>query len=107
MAKENANVAAGIVAAQGKQLEGYLRPTMDVPAGKVTFVNQNSRTVSIDLGRADALECQTTFNVYSPDSSDIGKALKKGTIEVTNVSDTTSEARIIDDKNLIRSRRAT
>ncbi|MGA2619270.1 MAG: hypothetical protein ABSF26_16805 [Thermoguttaceae bacterium] len=99
VAKENANVAAGIVVAQGKQLEGYLRPTMDVPAGEITYVNQHNRTVSINLGQADALERQTTFNVYSANPGDISKAVKKATIEVTNVSDGHSEARIVEDKN--------
>ena len=74
------------------------RPTMDVPAGEVTYVNQRAGTVWINLGRADALERQTSFSVYAADSSDLGKAVKKASIEVTKLGEHQAECRVVDDK---------
>ncbi len=99
VAEANLNKVAQIAEAESKIVAGYTKPTMDVPAGKITVVNQGDRTVSIDLGRNVSLEHQTTFNVYSGDQNDITKAKKKATIEVTNVSEDSAEARILDDKN--------
>jgi hypothetical protein len=83
-----------------ERLKGFERPTMDRPQGEVTWVDQRSRSVWINLGRADGLDRQTTFGVYSGDVDAMGKAKKKATIEVTKiVGDHSAEARITDDKD--------
>jgi hypothetical protein len=62
-------------------------------------VDQRSRTVWINLGRADGLDRQTAFGVYSGDADEMGKAKKKATIEVTKITgDHSAEARITEDK---------
>ncbi|MGA2063723.1 MAG: hypothetical protein ABSG86_02080 [Thermoguttaceae bacterium] len=82
------------------QVKQFNRPAMDHPLGEVTWVDQRSATVWINLGRADALDRQTTFSVYSADADEMGKAKKKATVEVTKIlGDHSSEARITEDKN--------
>jgi hypothetical protein len=82
-----------------ERLKGFERPTMDRPQGEVTWVDQRSRTVWINLGRADSLDRQTTFGVYSGDVAEMGKAKKKATIEVTKITgDHSAEARVTEDK---------
>jgi hypothetical protein len=72
---------------------------MDVPAGEVKWVNQQNGTVWINLGRADSLDRQISFSVYSADSTDLGKATKKASIEVTKLlGDHMAEARVLEDK---------
>lgn len=88
---------------RGKELAGKIeasrKETMDVPAGEITWVNQRNNTVWINLGRADALDRQTTFSVYSGDATDLGKAVRKASIEVTRVAgEHLAEARIVEDK---------
>ena len=84
-----------------KEREQSNKPMMDTPAGEIRWVDQRSHTVWINLGRADALDRQTTFSVYSIDSTDLGKGVRKGSIEVTNITgEHSSEARIVDDKNI-------
>jgi hypothetical protein len=83
---------------QAKELEKHNKPFMDRPHGEVRWVNQQSRTVWIDLGRADGLERQTAFSVYAGGTTDLGKAKRKGSIEVTSIrGDHMAEARIVDD----------
>ena len=70
----------------------------EVAHGEVRWVDQRKGTVYIDLGRADSLARQTSFAVYSADISDVTKAGKKASIQVTQVvGDHLSEARILDD----------
>ena len=87
-------------AALAKDVAKFNRPTIDRPLGEVTWVDQRSATVWINLGRADSLDRQTSFSVYSADADDVGKAKKRATIEVTRITgDHSSEARITEDKN--------
>ncbi|MGA2033071.1 MAG: hypothetical protein ABSG68_12500 [Thermoguttaceae bacterium] len=84
--------------AAGK-LAKFSNQTMDMPAGSISWVNQHSGTVWINLGRADSLQRQVTFSVYSADTTDLSKAAKKGSIEVTQIQgDHMAEARVVDDK---------
>ena len=54
----------------------------------------------IDRGWADGLDRQVTFSVYSGDTTDLAKAAKKASIEVTKVTDEhMAMARILDDKS--------
>jgi hypothetical protein len=71
------------------------------PDGEIASVNQRQRTVWINLGRADMLRPQITFNVYAREVTGIDpKQAKeaKGSVEVLRVmNEHMSEARIIDD----------
>ena len=72
---------------------------MDVPSGEITWVSLPNNTVWINRGRADALQRQTKFTVYSSDSTDTAKAVKKGTVEVTKIEgDHSAQCRIVEDK---------
>jgi len=83
---------------QGKALDDVTRPTMEVPDGKITWVDQRTGTVWIDLGRADALRQQTTFSVYPIDITNLAKGGKKASIEVTRIrGEHLAEARIVED----------
>jgi hypothetical protein len=81
------------------KIEKISRETMDIPNGEIRWVNQHNGTVWINLGQADGLERQVTFSVYSGDATDLGKAVKKASIEVTKIlGDHIAEARVMDDK---------
>ena len=71
--------------------------SFEVADGRITWVNQNG-TVWINVGSADAIRRQVTFNVYDADENDADRAVKKGSIEVTRVmGDHSAEARITQD----------
>ncbi|MEI8375583.1 MAG: hypothetical protein WCJ35_22405 [Planctomycetota bacterium] len=75
------------------------RQEMDVPSGEITWVSLPNKMVWINRGRADALQRGTKFSVFSADSNNAAKAVKKGTVEVTRIEgDHSSQARILDDK---------
>jgi len=75
------------------------RKEMDVPSGEITWVSLPNKMVWINRGRADDLQRQTKFTVYSADSSSLAKAVKKGTVEVVRIEgDHMAQARILDDK---------
>lgn len=79
-------------------LRRVTEPTFERPDGVVRWVNQRTRTVWINLGRADGLQRQTTFAVYPSTAMDVGKAERKGSIEVTEIlGDHLAEARILED----------
>jgi hypothetical protein len=73
--------------------------TMDNPDGQVSRVNQREGTVWVDIGRADNLNPLMSFAVYPADTSDLGKGVKKASIEITQVlGDHLAEARVLEDK---------
>jgi len=75
------------------------KENLDSVDGSVRWVNQRSGVVWIDLGRADALNRQTTFNVYDADVLETKNAVKKAVIEVTQIrGDHLAEARIVEHK---------
>ncbi len=81
-----------------KKLTSIQRKTFETADGKITFVNQSSRFVYINLGRTDALQRQVTFSVYDVDENNLARAEPKGSIEVTRLlGDHLAEARILDD----------
>ncbi|MGO9111681.1 MAG: hypothetical protein ACLP9L_20845 [Thermoguttaceae bacterium] len=115
--KDKANKAAGEAAqaqsdatkaiqqkdAELKKMTAMLRikdtEQMDVPSGEITWVSLPNKMVWINRGRADALQRQTKFTVYSADSTNAAKAVKKGSIEVTRIEgDHMAQARILEDK---------
>ena len=69
-----------------------------IPDGRVTWINQGSKMVWINVGVADGLRRQMTFSVYRYDVNGIDATRKKGDIEVTKVVDEhLAEARISED----------
>ncbi len=67
--------------------------------GKITWVNQRSNVVWINLGKGDLLRRQVVFSVYPADASASALTEKKGTIEVTRIVDQhMAEARIVDSE---------
>ena len=91
---------AGINVTLNRKLSGYTRTYPDRFCGEIRFVNQRDGTVWIDRGWADGLDRQVTFSVYSGDATDLAKAAKKASIEVTKVTDEhMAQARILDDKS--------
>ncbi len=72
---------------------------MDVPSGEITWVSLSNKMVWINRGRADALQRQTKFTVYSAESTNVAKAVKKGMVEVVSIDgDHSARARILEDK---------
>lgn len=89
--------------AQGraKNLQGKLneidRDTPDQYDGQVLGVIAATKTVLVDLGRADGVRPKTTFGIYDADDTNVRTAKKKASIEITRViSDHRSEARITE-----------
>jgi type II secretory pathway pseudopilin PulG len=80
-----------------KEHEKERASLFESPDGHVKFVNQNLRTVWIDVGRKDGLLRQTTFSVYDHDENGVSSAKPKGRIEVVSMGDDLSEARILED----------
>lgn len=74
------------------------RETFEVADGEITWVNARSRTVWLNLGRADKLVPQVFFSVYGRDGEEIGRGKRKGALEVTRILDERlAEARILED----------
>lgn len=88
---EQANVAQGQTI---RQLSGDAPQTYD---GEIRWVNQSSKLVWINRGRADGLQPATSFSVQNT-SLPPGSGTPKGRIEVTKLlGDHMAEARIVDD----------
>ena len=106
VAKQDADAVkkmADVVAKENHDLTKTIRDLdkqqMDVPSGEITWVSLPNKMVWINRGRADALQRQTKFTVYSADSTNAAKAVKKGAIEVVSIDgDHSARARILDDK---------
>ncbi len=70
----------------------------EMPDGKVSWVNQRSRSVWINVGSADGLRRQIAFSVYSEVTSNPAESQSKGKIEVTRLMGPhMAEARIVAD----------
>jgi uncharacterized protein (UPF0333 family) len=70
----------------------------EVPDGKVTWINQVSRTVWINLGSDDGLRRQISFSVFDKEDTNPVESDRKGKIEVVRLKDRhLAEARIVDD----------
>ena len=101
-AKEAETIAANAEAtirAERKTINDMLPGSKVIPSGEITWVNQASRMVWINLGAADRLQRQMSFSVYSGETNELGgKAAKKATIEVTKIQgDHQAEAKILDE----------
>lgn len=83
---------------KNRRFDELTKETFDVADGKIVWVSPVNRVVWINLGRADALTRQVNFSVYEGGVADINKAVRKGSIEVTQLlGDHLAEARILDD----------
>jgi len=70
----------------------------EVSDGKISWVNQRSRNVWLNLGSDDGLRRQTTFSVVGGEESNPASAKSKGKIEVINLlGPHMAEARIVED----------
>jgi hypothetical protein len=83
---------------QKKKLDASQPRSFETADGLVTWVNQRSNTVWIDLGTADGLRRQTLFSVYGQEETGVAQSERKASIEVTRVlNEHLSEARIVED----------
>jgi hypothetical protein len=99
--RRKAIALSGQLKDKNKVMDNLTKETFDVADGKILWVNQSNHIAWINLGRADALTRQINFSVYEGRTADINKAVRKGSIEVTQLlGDHLAEARILDD-NLI------
>ncbi len=70
----------------------------EVPDGKITWIDQRTRVVWINLGSGDGLRRLTSFSVYDEHDVNPAAAKSKGKIEVTRLIDRhLAEARIVED----------
>ena len=98
-AKEAVLKKGGEISSLTRVINTFNQQEMDVPSGEITWVSLPNKLVWINRGRADALQRQTKFTVYSAESTIGAKAVKKGTVEVTRIEgDHMAQARILDDK---------
>lgn len=87
-----------MIAALQERLEGRREETFEEADGEVTWVDQNSQMVWINLGSADGLRRQMTFSVYDRRHTGVATAPIKARIEVTRVMEPRlAEARILED----------
>ncbi len=79
-----------------------------VPCGEIIWVSQPNRIVWINRGLRDNLTRLLQFQVFSGDTADIAKGVKKATIEVTQITgDHEAQTRILTTTPPTRSCRAT
>ena len=89
-----------IVDFQRQQLDDLKKDSFDVPDGRVTTVDNTTGTVWLNLGRKDGLRTQVTFAVYGKSNKGIARGPEdvKAKIEVVEVRDTSSIARIVEEE---------
>jgi len=83
-----------------EKLDEATKVSFERPDGIITWVDNQSRRVWINLGSADFLNKQMTFSIYTKDNRGVGRGIEdiKGSIEVTRIIDShNAEARILDD----------
>lgn len=99
--KQLENVIADYKGRLGDLLQRVERQqvAMALPDGKVTYVNQASRLVWVNIGAEDGLRRQIRFTVVGQNEDNPVKAEKKASIEITQVvGPHISEARIVNDE---------
>jgi hypothetical protein len=80
------------------RLDQQKETTFETADGEITWVNQGSRIVWINLGSVDGLQRQMTFSVLDKSQSGVMAAEIKGRIEVTRIMEPhLAEARILED----------
>jgi len=99
-ALRGANVPPNIVDFVFDEVELVLRDRFDKPDGTIVNVDNDTRTVWIDLGHLDALSPQVSFSVYTRDHRGVGRSDRdiKAKVEVTRILEGhLAEARIIEE----------
>ena len=102
-AKEDAERIARlnqVVDFQRQRLEEIQNVSFDEADGMVTNVDNTNATVWLNLGKKDGLRPQVTFAVYSKTNKGIARGPEdvKAKIEIVEVRETSSIARIIDEE---------
>lgn len=69
------------------------------PQGEISQVYASGRQVYVDLGSQDGLRAGVRFMVMNPDSMNIDDAEPKARIEIVEVNDKVSRARVLEDSN--------
>ena len=69
------------------------------PQGKITGVSLDGRTAYVNLGRRDNLQTGVKFGIITPDQVKMSTAVPKAQIEIIEVSETQSRARVVSDNN--------
>lgn len=82
------------------QLDELTQVSFEREDGRIVSVDNTTRTVWINIGKADGLREQVTFSVYTADHRGIGRGVQdiKAKIEVTRILEPhLAEARILDE----------
>ena len=80
---------------QIKRLQEMKNETFEVADGRISYVNQATGVVWINLGMSDGMRRQISFSVYDEDQTAVDDAKPKGSVEVIRIIDQhLSEARI-------------
>ena len=96
-AKQQEDIARRLVDVRTEELNKIRNDIPDAYDGNVVGVDARTKTVLIDLGRADGLRPKMTFSVFDAEFTNVRSARKKATIEITRVvSDHSAQARITD-----------
>lgn len=81
------------------KIEQLTNPYFDEPDALIVYVDQQNRTVRLNIGREDGVRLLTTFSVFPADSLEKGEIKEKGTLEIVNIiGDHESEGRIVEDE---------
>jgi len=88
----------GLLTKASDTIDHIKNPVIDVPSGKIEWINQRNRSVWINLGSADYLNRLTTFSVYDAGVGTLAQTKAKASIEVTKIlGPHLAEARITED----------
>jgi hypothetical protein len=88
----------GLLTRASDTINRFENPVVDVPCGKIEWVNQRSKSVWINLGQADYLNRLTTFRAYDAGIGNVTQTKGKASIEVTQIlGPHLAEARITED----------
>ncbi len=83
-----------------ERLKSLTKESFEVPDGVVTWVDNSTKTVSINLGSADGLRPRVSFSVYRKEHNGVGRGPEdiKAQIEVIKITGAhSSEAKIRGD----------
>ncbi|MEA1950166.1 MAG: hypothetical protein U9N87_02190 [Planctomycetota bacterium] len=97
LAKDNKDLIVKLTKATGIIAEVTRKDPKEFD-GEIRWVNQASKTVWVNLGRADSLKSQTSFSVYPNNAGEVTQNAVKADIEITQVlSNHLAEGRIVSD----------
>ena len=80
------------------KLASYSSGSFETAAGKVVSINQSTKSVFLNIGKASGLRTGTSFRVFDPSNTDAATATTKGAIEVIQIlGENFCEAKMLDD----------